>query len=165
MTKIFLQILGTAMGTPCAVVYSNLFMMWHHKNVLRIYHIIFHDNPIKLLIYKRFIDDLFLLFKTSLEAYRFIFCFNLVIPTIQIANPQYSHEHNNSVNFVDVCIYVTEQNFIGENTTYVLNTQLYRKPCFKPVYLPPVSMHQPHIFPNWVKGEILRTRIMCSEDI
>jgi hypothetical protein len=57
-TKLYLQIRGTAMGTPCAVVFACIFMgMLERRALDTIY-------PIVPLYYKRFIDDILIIMAT-----------------------------------------------------------------------------------------------------
>lgn len=159
--EIYLQIKGTAMGTPCAVVFSNLFMIWHSENVMKIYNMSLQSehklfNKHKPYLQKRFIDDIFTLFRSKFLAERYITCFNSFLPSIQIDKPQISDEQ---VDFLDTTIYVAISNGL-----YVIYTKLYAKQCNKYIYLPPTSFHRPHIFNNWIRCEFERIRIICFED-
>ena len=169
--KVYLQINGTAMGTPCAVVFANLFMLWHHNKLKRL----FYTNPTSLntysnhslpKIYKRFIDDLFLMFSSITDAQYFIKCFNLVHPAIKVSNPQYSLSSENfpHVDILDITVYITSHPWIVGRTFYKLCTKLYSKSCNTYMYLPPFSLHKSHIHGNWIKSEINRLRINCSVD-
>ena len=164
--KVHLQINGTAMGTPCAVVFANLFMLWHHYKILNSY-----TNPLNSpmlpLIYKRFIDDLFLVFKKLEDALYFIRCFNNVHPTIRVENPQISNCTSNNelyVDILDITVKIKSCPWLGGEIHYKLITKLFSKTCNTHMYLPPFSLHQAHIYPNWIKGEINRIRIICSDN-
>ena len=159
--KIYLQIKGTAMGTPCAVVFANLFLIWHNNIILKTYNNI--TTPIsqhRLLpyLYKRFIDDIFMIFPNKLSAINYLKSFNNILNDIKICNPQIS---NTSVDILDITITI---NNIPSTEIYTLNTTLYSKPCNTHPYLCPYSNHLPHIFHNWIKNEIIRIRITCNID-
>jgi hypothetical protein len=165
--KYYLQIKGTAMGTSCAVVYSNLVMIWHHTHVMKLYNnALFKEyklfNRHYFLFYGRFIDDIMALFRKKLYAKTYIKCFNQLVPTIQIEDPQISDSH---INILDLTVYVCETDYINDKFHYTLLTRLYTKPCNKFIYLPPSSFHRTHIFNNWVRNEFIRMRIICSENV
>ena len=60
------QINGVAMGSPLAPVLANLFMEHNEKKRLLSY------SGIKPLFYKRYVDDIFLLFEQELDAKNFL---------------------------------------------------------------------------------------------
>jgi hypothetical protein len=109
---IYLQINGTAMGTPCAVVFECIFMMNGEERVLdalrlagcdrlgfkspffRATHRIFY-------LYKRFIDDLFAIFGSEEEAAQFMAIMGTIHPSIK-----FDHILSLlSVNYLDLTIY------------------------------------------------------------
>jgi len=55
--QFFLQTDGTAMGSPVAVTYANIFMFWIERD-----HVSEFQHSGSLLLYRRFIDDVFSLF-------------------------------------------------------------------------------------------------------
>ena len=57
----YLQLSGVAMGTKCAVIYGNLFMSYFEENY--IYNLINNECS----FYKRFIDDIFIIWKGTLN--------------------------------------------------------------------------------------------------
>eukprot|EP00956_Cyclotella_meneghiniana_P024187 scaffold48268_cov57-Cyclotella_meneghiniana.AAC.2 len=54
----FQQLIGTAMGTSCAVQFANLYFGWHEKEVI---FPAFRDALQRIPFYKRFIDDVYLI--------------------------------------------------------------------------------------------------------
>ena len=64
--KIYDQTDGVAMGSPLGPVLANLFMGHHEGNWIDNY-----DNS-KPIFYKRFVDDIFCLFKDEKEAIQFL---------------------------------------------------------------------------------------------
>ena len=170
------------MGTPCAVVFANLFMLWHHNEIIRIYYSntsLVNQCHFLPKIYKRFIDDIFLMFTRFIDAQYFIKCFNLIHPSIQIENPQFSNPIFNyvydydfsvptdsfpHVDILDITIFITCRRW-HNIIDYKLVTKLFSKSCNTYLYLPVFSLHQPHIHKNWIKSEINRLRINCTYDI
>ena len=155
------------MGTPCAVVFANLFMLWHHFKILNMYSTALY-SPMLPLIYKRFIDDLFIVFRKLDDAKYFIKCFNSIHPTIQVDSPQITMPNDKNdlhVDILDITVQIKFCPWLGNDIHYKLITKLFSKACNTHMYLPPFSLHQAHIYPNWIKGEINRIRIICSENV
>ena len=73
--NIYLQIKGTAMGTPIAVCYANITLYYLEQSCLAITH------PI---CYKRYIDDLCVLCLNPEQAQLIAKIFNQQVPTIQL---------------------------------------------------------------------------------
>ena len=57
----WIQLCGTAMGTSCACIYATLFYTYHEKTALLP---IFHQH---IILYVRFIDDIFVIWKNDCE--------------------------------------------------------------------------------------------------
>ena len=94
--KHYLQLLGVAMGTKCSAAYANLFMNYFEET--HIYNIIGSNSN----FYKRFIDDIFLLWNGTLEQLKeFISKINTVHTTIKF-EAKYSFT---SIDFLDTHIY------------------------------------------------------------
>ena len=120
----YLQISGVAMGTKCAVIYANLFMS--HFEETHIYPLIANKCP----FYKRFIDDIFLLWTGTLDELKvFIEDLNKLHPTIKF-DAKYS---KTSVEFLDTRVYKSND---GK-----LQTTLYTKPTDRQSYLHSKSYH------------------------
>ena len=64
--KFFKQIEGVAMGSPISATFANIFMSYHEQNWLR-------ECPIefKPILYKRYVDDTFVLFKNESDVFLF----------------------------------------------------------------------------------------------
>ena len=58
--KTFRQVIGTAMGTSCAPTYANIFLASYEAPALE-------EFKLRLLFYKRFIDDTFAIIKGTRE--------------------------------------------------------------------------------------------------
>ena len=63
--RYFHQIKGTAMGTPMAVNYANLFMASLETAMLDAYE---KDHGVRPKLWLRYIDDIFFVFERSLES-------------------------------------------------------------------------------------------------
>ena len=68
--QLFLQEIGSAMGTVAAPNYSNLFMSNKIDQRIRRDAAIFGEGTYPLCLFKKFIDDLFLLWVGSVESHQ-----------------------------------------------------------------------------------------------
>ena len=124
--KFYLQIHGTAMGTPFAPNYANIFMTKIENQIL--HNAGHYKTP---LLWKRFIDDIFIIWPHSeVELLQFLNHINTMHPTIQ-----FEMEHSkNQVHFLDTTTFINkEQNL--ESTLYVKPTDicsLLHKQSFHP---------------------------------
>ena len=148
--EFWLQLLGTAMGTRVAPTYANIFMNKLEKAMLsslpeHLKHLIF--------AWKRFIDDILLLFLGTCEELEEVFnILNDHHPTMKFDKPEFNEEEN-STNFLDLKITIKE----GK-----IETDLYRKETDKPTALLPSSAHPGHITPNIVYSMGFRLLRICS---
>ena len=143
----FLQLSGVAMGTKCAVIYANLFMS--HFEEIHIYDLIRNHCP----FYKRFIDDIFLLWNGTLDELElFISTLNNAHPTIKF-DAKYS---KTSIEFLDTRIYKSPE---GK-----LQTTLYTKPTDRQSYLHSKSYHPQSCKRSIAYSQALRIRRICSEN-
>ena len=121
----FLQIHGTAMGSPMAPTYANIFMAMLERKLLK-------QAPQGLIPIKwiRFIDDIFAIWTHGLDKLKtFLTYINNLHPTIKF-NFTYSAK---SVNFLDTTIYI--------NSTGKLESDLYIKPTDRTLLLHQNSRH------------------------
>ena len=147
--NVYKQLQGTAMGTPMAVVFANLFLDIHETNVLG-------SLQSKPLIFKRYIDDIFAVFDNKESANLFINKFNLDIPTIKLD----VYNISNTINFMDLEIF---KGSLFESKK-LLDIRIYQKPQNAYQYLHPTSYHQKAVFPAYILAEIKRIRIACTND-
>ena len=61
----FIQLVGTAMGTSCAVIFANLYFGAHEKRSILPR---FQDNLKRIFFYRRFIDDVFFIWLGEMDA-------------------------------------------------------------------------------------------------
>ncbi|CAN7951161.1 unnamed protein product [Ixodes pacificus] len=140
----YIQISGTAMGTKMAPNYANIFMGALESQFIE-------ASPLKPIFYKRFIDDIFLIW-THTEEQLFIFIerFNRAHPNIK-----FTHEYSRtSINFLDVTLSVEGNK---------LQTRLYRKPTDSQKYLHYHSSHPRHCKNSIPYSQAHRFRRICSE--
>ena len=150
--EFWIQLLGTAMGTRAAPTYANIFMGNLENEML-------NNCPrhLRTLIFdwKRFIDDILLLFLGTLEELDELYTYlNSYHPTMKFDNPEYD-EQNNSTNFLDLKIKI-----VGSE----IFTDLHRKETDKPTALLPSSSHPGHIAPNIVYSMAFRLLRICSTE-
>jgi hypothetical protein len=145
--QVYQQVFGTAMGTPLAPSAANLFMGWLERQLL--------DNspvPIDQDTWKRFIDDIFLLWTGSTEELdTFINFINAYHPSIKF-----------SVNSSEVFVPFLDIRVSLENG--YLQTDLYSKPTDAHAYLVSSSCHPRHTIKNIPFSLFIRLRRLCSSD-
>ncbi|XP_063077568.1 uncharacterized protein LOC134467623 [Engraulis encrasicolus] len=146
--KYFLQVQGTSMGSPFAPNYANLFMgLWEEKHI-------FNNNPFKdnLLIFKRFIDDILLVFTGSEHD---LSLFNKYINDTH-PNLKFTMEYSSTkIHFLDLEITLHNN---------MLETSIYRKETDRNTILHASSFHPDHIVKNIPYGQFVRLKRICSND-
>ena len=150
--KLYLQIRGTAMGTPCAVVFACIFMgtierkAWGVLTNLQIYALLDH----------RFIDDFAIIAKSVEEATIILQVLNNMDPLIKITGSI----STTSCIFLDLTIYKGPR----FHTSGHLDLDVYQKPSNKFLFLPYGSYHHQHVFKGWVHSYIARLRLNCTDE-
>lgn len=143
--KTFKQVLGTAMGTPMAPTGANLFMGMLEERLL--------DQspvPVNREFWKRFIDDILMLWTGSLEELDvFINHMNSFHPTIKFT----ANSSVDTVPFLDINITLKDG---------FLRTDLYSKPTDAHSYLHSSSSHPRHTVNNIPYSLFIRLRRLCS---
>ena len=146
--KLYLQKHGTAMGTKMAPSFANIFMGALEQSLLS-------STPNKLvpLLWKRFIDDIFLIWTHGAESFQsFIQHLNSFHPTIKF---EVTHSHK-SVNFLDTTVYITPHN--------TLQTTLYIKPTDRMPLLHSTSHHPHTCKKGLILSQMLRYRRIITDD-
>ena len=139
------QVVGTAMGSPFAPAYANLFMALFWRERVTPY------LPVSPIWHKRYIDDMLSLFPSSLEHESFLLFLNSRHPSVKFTvSPPSS-----SVPFLDVTVHFFDS---------LIHTDLYSKPTDSHLYLSPSSSHPPHIFRSIVYSGALRLLRICSRE-
>ena len=138
----FQQLIGTAMGTSCAVQFANLYFGWHEKQVI---FPAFRDALQRIPFYKRFIDDVYLIWDGPCDDdwQSLDHAFN----NYGILKWDIPEKASKSVDFLDLTLTI-EGNRIVSRT--------YQKPANPYLYLPPHSAHAPGTMKGVIFG-LLRT--------
>jgi Reverse transcriptase (RNA-dependent DNA polymerase) len=140
----YLQVKGTAMGTPVAVAYSNIFLYGVEKPILA---------KIVPSFYTRFIDDIYSIFDNPEDAKQFVTTFNAFCPTIKLDAVTCGRKG------VMLDLEMTLVNSL--NSAYVTH-KLYQKERNIYQYIPPISEHRTTLFNNFVLQELIRYRLACT---
>jgi hypothetical protein len=162
---IYQQVVGTAMGTSFSVVYAIIFMIWLETPIIQSERF---RSCIQL--YKRFIDDLFIIWTGSVaKLCEFRKALATADTNISLDWTGYESQeramdtivvdefdHGQAV-FLDLDMsleYVTaSQRF---STTFRVIMRPYRKPGNAYAYIPFKSFHGRHVFRGWILAEIIR---------
>ena len=148
------QIMGTAMGTPMAPNYANLFMAKFEEDLITSY---YTATGFKPLVWYRYIDDIYLIWTYGEEELQKFLQYADNFSRMKNMKSEIRFEVNQSekeVNFLDVS--VTMEN--GQ-----LRTSLFSKPTDAHLYLNYSSSHPRHVLRNIPKGQFIRVRRICSE--
>ena len=114
---LYKQIDGVAMGFPLGLTLANAFLVYHKKNWLE--HCQVEYRP---LYYRRYIDDIFVLFNSAEHLKRFYSYLNSRHFNISLT---IENEKDNRMSFLDV-------NTIREKDKFT--TSVYHKPTFSGIY-------------------------------
>ena len=143
--KNYVQTNGASMGTKCAPTYASLFMGRFEET-----HILPRIRAFTLL-YIRYIDDLFMIWKGSeKELLKFLKEINEVHPTIKF---EYKYSRK-KVDFLDTAV-----SFSGRK----LKTTLYTKPTDRKAYLHGKSYHPKSTKEAIAYSQATRLRRICTE--
>ena len=137
--ELYLQINGTAMGTPAAVVYAQIVLYFIERGFVG-------KN-----FYRRYIDDIFAIFSSISAAETFIQQFQSLCPSIKLE----SITIEKTGIFLDMKLALVNNHIISD---------LYQKPINKYQYLPPFSNHSSKLLHSIIVQEIRRIRLLCSTD-
>ena len=141
--KFFIQKKGTAMGTRVAPSLANIFVYHLMRKALSGYHL-------KPLVYKRFIDDIFIIWTHGTEEWhKFVDYLNKQHQTIKFT----SEFSKTSINFLDTTVKLKN----GK-----LETDLYTKPTDTHSYLHYTSAHPKHCKEHGPFSQLLRIKRICS---
>lgn len=147
----FLQLRGTSMGASFAPQYACLFMgWWEEKFIHNIHNNKFISN---LTFYGRYIDDILILFKGSVED---LLSFHNYVNTTNPAIKFSIDYSSSSIHFLDLNIYRDEDGSI--------HTTVFRKDTDVNSLLHSQSFHPTSLKKNIPKGQFLRARRICDTD-
>ena len=140
MDKVYLQIKGTAMGTPVSVIYANIVLYYLESQCN------FHTAPI---YYARYIDDIFAICVNTSSANNIVECFNSQCSSIQLEQVTIGQ----SGIFLDLKLSIVNN---------AVQYTLYQKELNNYQYIPPTTMHGQHVLKNTIINELKRYRLYCS---
>ena len=152
--RYFHQISGTAMDTPMAVNFANLFMSQFKELLLSLYNEQFFKLPS---LWLRYIDDVFFVWEGDEQSLKMFlkFCNEFSKNKNMKSNIQFTYDISaKSVNFLDTTV-MLEQN--GN-----LTTKLYSKPTALHLYLHSSSFLPPHLIKSLPKSQFIRKRRICT---
>lgn len=139
----YIQVNGTAMGQSCAVVYANVYV---YELEVDLVNACLHDNT--MLMYGRFIDDVFSIISHASHAPGIIARLNALHPSIQF-NCVTSHKE---VEFLDTVVYKGDR--FNDNNTF--DIRVHQKLINKYLYIPYNSFHAYHNKLGWIRAELIR---------
>jgi hypothetical protein len=136
----WLQITGTAMGTPCACILAMLYFgLFERLRLLMRY-------KGYLLFFKRFIDDIFAIWDLTsnpVESKKVFAYFQQELNSYGILEWK-TEKLTNSVNFLDLTISITPDR--------KLNFKTFQKEMNLYLYIPPKSAHPPGVIKSMIFG-------------
>ena len=140
------QIDGVAMGSPLGPTLANLFLAYHEENWL-------NNCPVqfKPTFFRRYVDDIFLLFDSHDHVKKFLKYMNSRHRNI---NFTYEEEQNNTLAFLDIKITREGGKFV---------TSVYRKKTFSGVYLNYTSFLPIDYKRGLISTLLFRTYNLCSD--
>ena len=108
---------GVAIGSPLGPTFANIFLSYHEETWLK-------NCPceFKPVIYKRYVDDTFLLFQSKDHIEKFRGYLNCQHPNIKFTS---GIEENNSISFLDIKVSTVNNSF---------STNIYRNVTFSGVF-------------------------------
>lgn len=141
----FIQLDGTAMGTPVACVYATIYYAWHERTF------IIPKYRQFLQYYKRYIDDKLIICnfnKATFEQFKKDLIFGGLNWDIQQVKAL-------EVNFLDLTIYRKGSTF---------QTKTYEKPMNLYLYIAQHSAHPPGVLKGLIFGQLRRYKQQNSEE-
>ncbi|MEE4247463.1 MAG: hypothetical protein V2I33_18800, partial [Kangiellaceae bacterium] len=146
-SKRYLQIKGTSMGKSFAPAYANIFMADWETRALNV-------SPHKPLFYKRYIDDIFMIFVGDARQLQQLIDHLCSFDRDIKLSAEFSRE---SVNFLDcrICLRMFE----GRR---VLDCSVFFKATDSRQLLHPRSFHPKHTFKGILKSQFLRYARRCT---
>lgn len=146
MDNFYIQKRGTSMGGRYAPPYANLFMAKLEDPIIQ-------EWKDFILLWKRFIDDIFFIFLgTEEELHQFQTYMNHIHPTIKFT----FETSRTAISFLDTIIYI--------NNDRKLCTRLYKKPTDKSMLLHFHSHHPMSTKESIIYSQALRYNMIISED-
>ena len=167
--ELFLQTIGTAMGTRSAQSYANIFMANRIDPKILEVASGFGDgiHPIRFL--KRFLDDIFMIFTGSLtKLHAFLSEINNIHPSIKFTMNHTMPENLESDENLCACEHSSSLAFLDTSCSLKngkIVVDLFRKPTDRNQYLLTSSCHPAHVTSNIPFSLAYRIVRICSEPI
>ena len=139
--KFYKQTKGTAMGTPCAPIYANIFLFMLEVSSLE-------SLSIQPLLYQRYLDDIFAILITSDLVTEFTNKLNSMHPNIILD----FNISNSRVEFLDLVIYKG----IRFQSQGILDLKIHQKTLNMYLYIPYRSFHTSHNKSGLITTELIR---------
>ena len=152
-TRFFHQIKGTAMGTPMAVNFANLFMSKFERSLLDAFE---KKHGMRPLIWLRFIDDVFFVWSGDESSLKIFidFCNNYATETGMQSTIRFTSSYSKtSVEFLDMIVSIKDG---------MICTSLFSKPVDTHTYLHASSFHSRSTILSLPKTQFIRLRRLCS---
>ena len=137
------QIDGVAMGSPLGPILANIFVGYLESKLFL--------NCKSPLMYLRYVDDTFVMFENRQESSSFLNDLNNLHKNLSFTKEE---EHNNSLNFLDVCV---QRSVEGE-----LLTKIHRKLNSEALYVPWASFGPVKQKLGVLTGMVKRFTRLCS---
>ena len=150
--KFYHQIKGTAMGTPMAVNFANLFMSKFETDLLRDYQKEYHKGPV---MWIRYIDDIFFVWDHDQDTLKHFlsYCNSYATKNSYNSSIKFTMEYSRSdVVFLDTKV---------KKHDGALITELYSKPTATHTYLHKLSDHPTHTLRANPLSQFIRIRRIC----
>ena len=137
------QVDGVAMGSPLGPTFANIFLCYHETKWI-------DECPVEIkpVFYRRYVDDIFLLFRNIDHCEQFKAYMNAMHPNINFTSEL---EENNVLPFLDIKVIRSGLQFV---------TSVYRKPTFSGVY---TNYHS--FLPEIYKTGLIRTLLFRLHSI
>ena len=160
--ELYQQLIGFAMGTKCGPNVADIFMSFIDEEIVKR-----SEKYGQLLLYKRFLDDILMLIVPN-ESYSDLHnllddintIHNSIKFTMSHTRKEDSDDHickcdpSNSIPFLDTSLSIRNGR---------INSDLYRKPSDRNMYLLPSSCHPPHCSANIPYSLALRIVRICTD--
>lgn len=148
----WLQLNGTAMGTPPAPPYAQIYFSILENEIL-------HEFSDNLWKYRRFIDDIgggWIVTDPATDDARWA-SFQQRLNDDEFEITWEVNARARSINFMDLTISISPSNTII--------TTLYEKPSNLHLYIPPHSAHPPGLLSGLVNGTLYRLKRLCTDPL
>ena len=160
--QLYRQCIGAAMGGKPIPDYANIFMSKLDKQIMQVTDGLFPDEN-KIKFFKRFLDDIFLIFKGNCkELHLWLDVINSIHSSIKFTINHTSKtkcdncddDAKDKIPFLDTQVEIKNNKII---------TDLYKKPTDRNMYLLPSSCHVASVSENIPYSLCLRIIRICSE--